>query len=105
MLPLVLIWQVVMVLGWIGGDFFKLCYFLLNMFRSDGSDGNTVFVLGCILAILLDSIVGVQMAKNNKDFLLWKQRILISIGYCKTNKDTGESLINGQKKVDALHLS
>jgi hypothetical protein len=44
----------VMVGGWVAGDFFKLCYFLSNMMRG-GESGNIVFVWGCLFSLALDS--------------------------------------------------
>ncbi|KAL7539441.1 hypothetical protein ACHAXR_011843 [Thalassiosira sp. AJA248-18] len=79
--------SVVMVGGWVAGDLFKLCYFLFNMIGSGGADGNAVFVLGCLLAILLDSIVGIQMARNSPEALKWQQRILRSVRHNRSNKD------------------
>ena len=64
----------VMVGGWVAGDFFKLCYFLLQIFgggdgktnnsssNSSGSN-NVVFVWGCLFSLLLDSIVGLQVQR------------------------------------------
>mmetsp|Transcript_28714 Transcript_28714/g.61223 ORF Transcript_28714/g.61223 Transcript_28714/m.61223 type:complete len:505 (-) Transcript_28714:107-1621(-) len=100
--------SVVMVGGWVAGDFFKLCYFLFNMIRG-GDNGNNVFVLGCLVSISLDSIVAIQMVQSHPVALEWQQRILRSVRHWKTNKDddAGESLLinnNGQKK-DGLFVS
>jgi len=59
--------SVVMVGGWITGDLFKLFYFLFNMLRGDNGNGNGVFVLGALLSITLDSIVGFQMIKTKPE--------------------------------------
>lgn len=59
--------SVVMVGGWIAGDLFKLFYFLFNMLRGDNGNGNGVFVLGALLSITLDSIVGFQMIKTKPE--------------------------------------
>merc|ERR1711997_616836 len=55
--------SVVMVGGWVAGDFFKVCYFLLSMTGNGDADGpnNTMFALGSLLSLSLDSIVGMQM--------------------------------------------
>jgi len=107
--------SVVMVVGWVAGDFFKLCYFLFSMIGTgdSGNEGhngpinnnNNVFALGCLLSIFFDSIVGIQMAwwYPQPAAAEWKRRILRSVRHWKTNKDdnnAGEPLIlnNGQKK-------
>ena len=99
--------QVVMVGGWVAGDFFKLCYFLLSMIGGGGDSGNNVFALGCLLALSLDSIVGFQMAwvYPTGATLEWKQRITRSVRHWSANKDddAGESLL-AQKK-DGLFAS
>ncbi|KAL7544617.1 hypothetical protein ACHAWF_007993, partial [Thalassiosira exigua] len=48
--------SIVMVAGWVIGDAFKLFYFLFSIIHG-GPSGNGVFVMGCLLAITLDSIV------------------------------------------------
>jgi hypothetical protein len=74
----------VMVVGWVAGDFFKLCYFLLQIFgnakknsgSSSGSNNNVVFVWGCLFSLLLDSIVGVQIARHQPEAVeCWKRSI------------------------------
>ncbi|KAL9182411.1 hypothetical protein ACHAXT_013063 [Thalassiosira profunda] len=99
--------SVVMVGGWVAGDFFKLCYFLLNMIGSGGDRGNNVFALGCLLALSLDSVVGFQMAwvYPTGSTLELKQRITRSVRHWSANKDddAGESLL-AQKK-DGLFAS
>jgi hypothetical protein len=71
-----------MVVGWVAGDFFKLCYFLLQIFgnakknsgSSSGSNNNVVFVWGCLFSLLLDSIVGVQIARHQTEAVeCWKR--------------------------------
>lgn len=93
--------SVVMVGGWVAGDFFKLCYFLFSMIGSGGDTGNNVFALGCLLALSLDSAVGFQMAwvYPTGSTLELKQRITRSVRHWSANKDddAGESLL-AQKK-------
>ena len=105
------VFQLVMVGGWVAGDFFKLCYFLFSMIGSDDDDvteggtSNNVFALGCLLSISLDSIVMIQMAwwYPQREALQWQQRIMRSVRHWKANKDddAGESLLinNGQMKA------
>jgi len=89
----------VMVGGWVAGDFFKLCYFLLQIFgggdgktnnsssNSSGSN-NVVFVWGCLFSLLLDSIVGLQIARHRPEAVeCWKRSIRNFKHWKKTNKD------------------
>ena len=82
----------VMVGGWVAGDFFKLCYFLSNAIRS-GDSSNIVFVWGCLFSLALDSTVAVQVARTKPEVLEWQNRILRYFWHWKTNKDddAGES--------------
>jgi hypothetical protein len=73
--PIALADQMVMVGGWVAGDLFKLCYFLINIFEG-GNSGNLVFVWGCLFSLTLDSIVGIQMAREQPKALEWWKRIL-----------------------------
>ncbi len=75
--------QMVMVGGWVAGDFFKLCYFMMNLFEG-GNSGNVVFIWGCLFSLALDSIVGIQMARQKPEILdLWK-RVLRLLRHGKT---------------------
>jgi hypothetical protein len=79
----------VMVVGWVAGDFFKLCYFLLQIFgdakktisssssgSGSSSNNNVVFVWGCLFSLLLDSIVGLQIARHQPEAVeCWKRSI------------------------------
>jgi len=76
----------VMVGGWVAGDFFKLCYFLSNMMRG-GESGNIVFVWGCLFSLALDSTVGLQVARTKPEAMEWQKRMLRSFWHWKTNKD------------------
>ena len=111
--------SLVMVLGWISGDFFKLCYFLLGMISANDNeqtiehDGNNVFAMGCLLALMMDLIVVMQMLLwyPTSDVLHLRERITQSIRHWKTNKDddAGKSLlINNQGGkglfASAVHL-
>lgn len=62
-----------------------------------GPDGNAVFVIGCIFAISLDSIVGMQMVWwfPHTEAIQWRKRIQSSARHWKANKDddAGESLL------------
>ena len=78
--------QMVMVGGWVAGDFFKLCYFLSNIIRG-GDSNNIVFVWGCIFSLALDSTVGIQVAQTKPEALEWQQRMLRSFWHWKSNKD------------------
>ena len=78
--------SVVMVGGWITGDLFKLFYFLFNMLRGDTNNGNGVFVLGALLSISLDSVVGYQMLKTKPGAIEWQKMILRKIRQ-RANKD------------------
>ena len=95
--------SLVMVLGWVAGDFFKLCYFLLGMISSNDSEhtvdqnGNDVFAMGCLLALMMDLVVVMQMLcwYPTADVVQLRERITQSIRHWKTNKDddAGKSLI------------
>lgn len=78
--------SIVMVVGWFAGDIFKLFYFLFSTIEGKGN-GNFVFIMGCLLSISLDSVVGLQMAKTNPEVLEWKKRILMTIGRSDTLHD------------------
>jgi len=78
--------SVVMVGGWIAGDLFKLFYFLFNMLRGDTNNNNGVFVLGALLSISLDSVVGFQMLKTKPGAIEWQKMILRKIRQ-RANKD------------------
>mmetsp|Transcript_21107 Transcript_21107/g.50937 ORF Transcript_21107/g.50937 Transcript_21107/m.50937 type:complete len:548 (+) Transcript_21107:296-1939(+) len=107
--------SVVMVGGWVAGDLFKLCYFMISMIEGEGdnsgnSNGVGVFALGCILAILLDSIVAIQMAwwYPQPETSKWQERIMRSVRHWKTNKDddAGESLLlSSSEKKNGLAAS
>ena len=71
--------SVVMVGGWVAGDLFKLFYFLFNMLRGDTNNNNGVFVLGALLSITLDSVVGFQMIKTKPEAIEWQKMILRNI--------------------------
>lgn len=103
--------SVVMVGGWVAGDFFKLCYFLFSMIgsssvddgASEGGPNNNMFALGSLLSLSLDSIVGMQMAWWYPEpwALQWQQRIMRSVRHWKTNKDddAGESLLVNNEQM------
>jgi hypothetical protein len=107
-----------MVLGWVSGDFFKLCYFLLgSISASDGvqtveHDGNNVFALGCLLALMVDLVVVMQMLcwYPTADVLQLREKLSQSIRHWRANKDddAGKSLlIKNQSKglfASAVHL-
>eukprot|EP00584_Thalassiosira_punctigera_P023362 CAMPEP_0172565648 /NCGR_PEP_ID=MMETSP1067-20121228/109012_1 /TAXON_ID=265564 ORGANISM="Thalassiosira punctigera, Strain Tpunct2005C2" /NCGR_SAMPLE_ID=MMETSP1067 /ASSEMBLY_ACC=CAM_ASM_000444 /LENGTH=457 /DNA_ID=CAMNT_0013356585 /DNA_START=353 /DNA_END=1723 /DNA_ORIENTATION=+ len=104
--------SVVMVGGWVAGDFFKLCYFLFGIIVSDDAEGthNSVFALGCLISLSLDSIVGMQMACWYPEpwALQWQQRIMRSVRHWKANKDDDarESLLrNNEPMEDGLFAS
>lgn len=110
--------SLVMVLGWVSGDFFKLCYFLLgSISASDGvqtveHDGNNVFALGCLLALMVDLVVVMQMLcwYPTADVLQLREKLSQSIRHWRANKDddAGKSLlIKNQSKglfASAVHL-
>ena len=110
--------SLVMVLGWIFGDFFKLCYFLLGMISPhDGlqtakHDGNDAFAMGCMLALMADWVVVTQMLYwyPTADVVQLRERISQSIRHWRANKDddAGKSLlIKNQGKglfASAVHL-
>ncbi|KAL3785048.1 hypothetical protein ACHAWO_006823 [Cyclotella atomus] len=110
--------SLVMVLGWVSGDFFKLCYFLLgSISASDGAQtvehgGNNVFALGCLLALMVDLVVVMQMVcwYPTADVLHLREKLSQSIRHWRANKDddAGKSLlINSQSKgrfASAVHL-
>jgi hypothetical protein len=96
-----------MVVGWVAGDFFKLCYFLLQIFgnakknsgsgSSSGSNNNVVFVWGCLFSLLLDSIVGIQIARHQPEAVeCWKRSICnLKQHWKKTkNKDKDDDIIS-----------
>lgn len=110
--------SLVMVLGWVSGDFFKLCYFLLGMISSgDGTptvqhDGNNVFAMGCLLALMVDLVVVMQMLcwYPTSDVVHLREKLSQSIRHWKTDKDddAGKSLLmKNQSKglfASAIHL-
>jgi hypothetical protein len=73
----------VMVGGWVAGDLFKLCYFLMNLFEG-GNSGNIVFIWGCLFSLTLDSIVGIQMARQQPKALEWWKRMQRCFRHWKT---------------------
>mmetsp|Transcript_1379 Transcript_1379/g.2892 ORF Transcript_1379/g.2892 Transcript_1379/m.2892 type:complete len:555 (-) Transcript_1379:31-1695(-) len=111
--------SIVMVGGWVIGDFMKLCYFLLGMIGSatgevhattgdgvdvshgegagEALDGNNVFALGCLLAMAMDLVVGMQMAwwYPTQEVLQLRERVMRSVRHWKANKDddAGASLL------------
>ncbi|KAL3802967.1 hypothetical protein HJC23_011590 [Cyclotella cryptica] len=95
--------SLVMVAGWVAGDFFKLCYFLLGMISAPDSvqtvehEGNNVFALGCLLALMVDLFVAMQMLcwYPTSDVLQLRESITQSIRHWKANKDddAGKSLL------------
>lgn len=95
--------SLVMVGGWVAGDFFKLCYFIIGMLSGNDEEttiehgGNNVFVLGCLLALMMDLIVAMQMLfwYPTSDVLQLRERITQSVRHWKTNKDddAGKSLL------------
>ena len=96
--------SLVMVVGWVAGDFFKLCYFLIGMISSSSEgeptleqNGNNVFAMGCLLALMMDLVVVMQMLcwYPTADVMQLRERITQSIRHWKTNKDddAGKSLI------------
>jgi hypothetical protein len=92
-----------MVAGWVAGDFFKLCYFLLGMISAPESvqtvehEGANVFALGCLLALMVDLFVAMQMLcwYPTADVLQLRESITQSIRHWKANKDddAGKSLL------------
>ncbi|GFH59267.1 hypothetical protein CTEN210_15743 [Chaetoceros tenuissimus] len=79
--------SLVMVLGWVVGDFMKMIYFTLELSASkhevarkietnEGSD-MTVFIFGCVFAMIMDVIVGLQVTKYypSHDMLSLKAKI------------------------------
>lgn len=95
--------SLLMVLGWLAGDFFKLCYFLLGMISANEGvqtvehDGNNVFAMGCLLALMVDLVVVMQMLcwYPTFDVLQLRERLSQSIRHWRTNKDddAGKSLL------------
>ena len=83
----------IMVGGWLAGDLFKLFYFMFNNMKEGGGQGT--FILGCLLSITLDSIVGIQMARNKPAARELLQNITKTIRHWKANKDddAGESIL------------
>jgi len=77
--------SLVMVLGWVVGDLMKMIYFMIGSSQSmspsdgmgagataaamipteveDGGDNMSTFIFGCIFALIMDVIVGMQVAK------------------------------------------
>jgi hypothetical protein len=91
----------VMVGGWVAGDFFKLCYFLLQIFgggkTNSSSNNNVVFVWGCLFSLLLDSIVGLQIARHRPEAVeCWKRSIRNFKHWKKTNKDKEDDAVSEQ---------
>jgi hypothetical protein len=92
-----------MVGGWVAGDFFKLCYFLLQIFgggktNDSSSNNNVVFVWGCIFSLLLDSIVGLQIARHRPEAVeCWKRSIRNFKHWKKTNKDKDDDDVSEQR--------
>ncbi|KAL7485204.1 hypothetical protein ACHAW6_010797 [Cyclotella cf. meneghiniana] len=92
-----------MVAGWVAGDFFKLCYFLLGMISAPESvqtvehEGANVFALGCLLALMVDLFVAMQMLcwYPAADVLQLREGITQSIRHWTANKDddAGKSLL------------
>ncbi len=123
--------SIVMVGGWVIGDFMKLCYFLLGMIGSasgkvnattedgvgvsqgegagDALDGNNVFALGCLLAMAMDLVVGMQMAwwYPTQEVLELRERVIRSVRHWKTNKDddVGASLLMTGTECTKLGMS
>jgi hypothetical protein len=99
----------VMVVGWVAGDFFKLCYFLLQIFgnakknsgsgSSSGSNNNVVFVWGCLFSLLLDSIVGVQIARHQPEAVeCWKRSMRNLKQHWKKTKNKDKDDANEQRQ-------
>lgn len=84
--------NVIMVMGWIAGDFMKLFYFTSQLLWSRvtgvGDAGNIVFVFGCIFALTTDFLVSFQMA-------IWYPS--------KETLDLKEGLIRYMQKLKASH--
>ena len=96
--------SVIMVGGWLAGDLFKLFYFMFNNMKKEGG-GQGTFILGCLLSITLDSIVGIQMFRNKPAARELLQNITKTIRHWKANKDddAGESLLmNNTQKEDGM---
>lgn len=99
--------SVVMVGGWVAGDFFKLCYFLLGMIGSKSSgggvdEGNNVFALGCLLALSVDLIVAMQMVwwYPTPEVTQLRERVVRAVRHWKANKDDdgGESIMKSSSQ-------
>jgi hypothetical protein len=95
----------VMVVGWVAGDFFKLCYFLLQIFgdakknSGSGSSNNVVFVWGCLFSLLLDSIVGVQIARHQPEAVeCWKRSMRNLKQHWKKTKNKDKDDANEQRQ-------
>ena len=67
--------SLVMVSGWVVGDILKLVYFLIGsgvikwnqevskVVSEESDDEMTIFIFGCIFALIMDIIVGLQVTK------------------------------------------
>ena len=84
----------VMVLGWVIGDLLKLVYFMIGSGvikaghevskvvttvsekSPEQSEEMTVFILGCVFALVMDTIVGLQVTKYypSKHMIMLKER-------------------------------
>ena len=90
--------NVIMVGGWIVGDFLKLFYFASQLLWSRvtgvGDAGNIVFVLGCIFALAMDFLVCFQMAVwyPSRETLELKDGLVRSMQKLKASTRPNESL-------------
>eukprot|EP00984_Skeletonema_dohrnii_P033035 scaffold28393_cov70-Skeletonema_dohrnii-CCMP3373.AAC.2 len=90
--------NVIMVGGWILGDFLKLFYFTSQLLWSRvtgvGDAGNIVFVFGCIFALAMDFLVCLQMAVwyPSRETLELKEGLIRSMQKLKASHRSNESL-------------
>ena len=94
-----------MVLGWIGGDAFKLMYFIFNMFIRSGEGKNddcATFIAGCLVAIFFDLLVVFQLTVwyPTPEVLGLRSRIEMAWRHWKTNKDDRGDLLGGRNATE-----
>ena len=98
--------SVFMVVGWVGGDAFKLMYFIYNMFILSGEgrkDDGATFIAGCLVAILFDLLVVFQLTVwyPNPEVLGLRSRIEMAWRHWKTNKDDRDDLLGGRNATES----
>lgn len=95
-----------MVLGWVGGDAFKLMYFVYNMLILSGEGKQNdcaTFIAGCLVAIFFDLLVVFQLTVwyPTPGVLRLRSRIEMALRHWKTNKDDRGDLLGGRNATES----